>query len=98
MSNKIVVSFEVTNMLIMKETLKRLNHSFKEKRNSLEIYREYFPIKISQKEISMDSMNQKEVEIIKSEYQRDFQIYERTIRGETFEVTETKNEIVITVN
>jgi hypothetical protein len=98
MSSKIVICFEVTNMLIMKETLKRLNHDFTETGDTLSIHRAYNPIKISQKEISFDSVNRNEVDKIKSEYQRDFQVHERTVRGESFEVTETKDEIVITVN
>ena len=98
MSNKIVICFEVTNMLMMEETLKRLGHQFTKSDQGLTISRSYYPIVISQKEISCDSMNTHEVDTIKSEYQRDFQVHERTVRGEQFEVTENKNEIIIMVH
>jgi len=98
MSGKISVLFEVKNMTIMEETLKRLNHAFSKQDNSLIVKRSYYNIVIEKNNISCDSMNRNEVESIKAEYQRDFQIHERTIRGETFEVTETSNEIVIMVH
>lgn len=98
MSGKIICSFEVTNMLMMEDTLKRLGHSFKKTQEGLSISRNYMPLIISQREISGDSMDRSLIESIKAEYQRDFQVYERTVRGETFEVTETKDEIVIVVN
>jgi phosphoenolpyruvate carboxylase len=97
MSGKIVVSFEVTNMLIMEDTLKRLSHTYTKCEDHLLIARPYYNIEIRKDKITGDSMNRSEINKIKYEYQRDFQIHERTIRGETFEVAETKNEIVITV-
>jgi len=99
MSNKIVIIFEVTNMLLMEETLKRLGQGFAFTKTStgLEIQRPYYNISIGKDSISCDSMHQQDVERIKSEYQRDYQVLERSIRGESFEVTETRNEIVILV-
>jgi hypothetical protein len=82
----------------MEETLKKLGHAYSKTANGLSLNRAYYPIEIAKDEISCDSMHSHEVETIKCEYQRDFQIYERTVRGEQFEVTETKNEIVITVH
>jgi hypothetical protein len=98
MSGKILIGFEVANMTIMEETLKRLNHAFSKKNGSLVVKRNYYDIVIEKNNISCDSMNRNEVETIKAEYQRDFQVHERTLRGETFEVTETSNEIVIMVH
>lgn len=98
MSNKIVITFEVTNMLIMQDTLKRLGHSFTKSGESLRIKKSYNDLIISKSGISCDSAQRSEVEKIKSEYQRDFQVHERTVRGESFEVTETKDEIIIMVN
>lgn len=97
MSGKIIISFAVTNMLLMEDTLKRLGHSYTKNKNGLSIPRSYYNIEINENKISSDSMNRLEVEKIKFEYQRDFQIHERAIRGESYEVAETKDEIVILV-
>ena len=97
MSGKITCSFEVTNMLIMEDTLKRLGHSYKKTKEGLSISRNYMPLIISQNEISGDSVDRSLIENIKGEYQRDYQLHERAIRGETYEMTETKDEIVIVV-
>lgn len=98
MSGKITCSFQVTNMLMMEDTLKRLGHSFKKTSSGLTISRNYMPLIISQNEISGDSVDRTLIDNIKAEYQRDFQLHERAIRGETYEMTETKDEIVIIVN
>lgn len=97
MSGKIHVDFNVTNMLLMEDTLKRLGHNYKKIKNGLSIARAYYNIEIHKDNITGDTMNRSEIEKIKAEYQRDFQLRERAIRGETYEVTETKNEIVILV-
>lgn len=97
MSGKLTLEFKVENMSIMEETLKRLGQTFTKKNNILSIDRPYYPIQISEEKVSCDTMDNSLVAIIKSQYQKDFQIYERTIRGESFEVTETTDEIVITV-
>jgi hypothetical protein len=97
MSGKITCSFEVTNMLIMENALKRLGHTARKTKEGLNISRNYMPIIISKNEISGDSMDKALIETIKAEYQRDYQINERAVRGEVFEVTETKDEIVIMV-
>lgn len=98
MSGKVVTAFNVTNMLLMEDTLKRLNHKFSKTKNGLSIARAYYNIDITANEITCDSMNTSEVETIKSEYQRDYQLRERALRGETYEVTETSSEIVIIVH
>jgi hypothetical protein len=103
MSSKIVLSFQVTNMLIMEDTLKRLGHTFSKIVNGqfvegLSIDRPYFHIDITKDQIVHDSMDRRDVERIMYEYQKDFQVHERTVRGELFEVTETKDEVVILVN
>jgi hypothetical protein len=98
MSGKVITAFNVTNMLLMEDTLKRLGHQFTKTKNGLTIARAYYNIDITENEITCDSMNTSEVEKIKSEYQRDYQVQERALRGETFEVTETSNEIVIMVH
>jgi len=98
MSGKVVVAFKVTNMEIMEQTLIRLNHEFESTDDGFIIKRPYYDIEIASEKISCDSMNTNEVDKIKYEYQKDFQIYERTIRGEQFEVTETKDEIIILVS
>lgn len=97
MSGKLTLEFKVENMTIMEETLKRLGHNFTKKENTLSIDRPYYPIIISEEKVSCDTMDNNLVAHIKSEYQRDFQILERTLRGESFEMTETNEEIVITV-
>jgi hypothetical protein len=98
MSGKVVVSFQVTNMLIMEDTLKRLGHQFKKTSDGLIIERPYYNIDITKNQISCDSMNKNEVEKIRYEYQKDFQLHERAVRGETYDVAETRDEIVITVH
>jgi hypothetical protein len=82
----------------MEDTLKRLGHKFAKTNEGLSIDRPYYPIYITEQEISCDSMHCHEIDGLKSEYQKDFQIHERTVRGEQFEVTETKDEIVIMVH
>lgn len=98
MSNKVCISFQVTNMLIMENTLKRLGHSYSKTANGFSLNRSYYPIEITKNEITCDSMNNHEVNTIKCQYQKDFQVHERTIRGEQFDITETKDEIVIMVH
>ncbi|MDD5649335.1 MAG: hypothetical protein PHF86_02810 [Candidatus Nanoarchaeia archaeon] len=97
MSNKIVVQFSVSNMSVMEDTLKRLGHAYVKDGSNLKINRPYYPISINSNEISCDSMNKSEVNVLIYEYQRDFYIKERIVRGESYEVTETNNEIIITV-
>lgn len=98
MSGREEILFEVTNIQIMEQTLKKLGHKYVKTGNVLSIARAYHPIEISNRMISCDTMNSHEVGIIKVEYQRDYQIYERAVRGEIYEMTETSNEIVITVH
>jgi len=85
-------------MLIMEDTLKQLGHIHTKTNEGFSISRPYYDINISKNEITHDSMHVHEVNDIKINYQKNFQIHERTIRGETFEVIETKDEIVITVH
>jgi hypothetical protein len=98
MSGKVITAFNVANMLLMEDTLKRLGHQCSKTKEGLSIARAYYNIDIKANEITCDSMNTSEVEKIKAEYQRDYQLRERALRGETFEVTETSNEIVIMVH
>jgi hypothetical protein len=81
----------------MEDTLKKLGYEYTKTNEGLSINRPYYPIEITKNEISCDSMNQRDLEKIKYMYQKDFQVYERTIRGEQFEVIETNQEIVIMV-
>jgi len=97
MSGKVEVTFEVTNMDVMQQTLEKLGHKFTKNGEVLTIARSYYNIEIAKNKISCDSMNTGEVERIKVEYQRDYQLYERAVRGEIYEMTETNNEIVIMV-
>lgn len=97
MSGKAEVQFQVTNMQLMQDTLTKLGHKFTKHGDVLSISRPYYAIEISKDKISCDTMNTGEVEAIKVAYQKDFQINERTLRGEIFEVTETRDEIVIMV-
>lgn len=98
MSGKISISFEITNMLIMEETLKRLGQSFTKNSEGLTIAKSFYNIEITKDNISCYTNETCLVERIKSEYQRDFQINERAIRGEQFELTETSNEIILLVH
>lgn len=97
MSAKVVRSFEVTNMAIMKSTLKRLKFNATKTEKGFSISRAFYDIEISKDKITCDSVNKSEIEKIQAEYQRDFQLNERALRGEVCEVSETKDEIVITV-
>lgn len=98
MSTKVIISFQVTDMLIMEQSLKKLKHEFSKNSNGLSIKRSYQNIDITKEQITYDSMDRNVVEKIMYEFQKDFQVHERIIRGELFEVTETSNEIVILVN
>ena len=98
MSGKISVSFEITNMLIMEETLKRLGQNFTKSSEGLTIAKSFYNIEITKNNISCDTNESCLVEKIKSEYQKDFQINERVLRGEQFELTETSNEIILLVH
>jgi hypothetical protein len=98
MSGKVIICFQVANLLIMEETLKKLGHAYtSQKGGTFTIKRPYQNIVIAKNEISCDTMDQLMVANIKSEYQRAYQVHERTIRGEQFQLTETANEIVIVV-
>lgn len=96
MSNKIVCSFEIKDMVLMEETLKRIKFDCCKRGNSLVI--DAYGIVLESNKISGDSMFKKEISKIKYEYQRDFEIRERALRGETYELSETKDEIIIIVH
>jgi hypothetical protein len=75
MSRKLEVSFEIRDMLIMKETLKQLGHSFREiNQDAIEIQRSYNNIRINSKtgKISYDSDHSGEVDKIKQSYMVNF--------------------------
>jgi hypothetical protein len=97
MSGKIVICFHVASLLIMEETLKKLGHTVTKNNDVMTINRPYQNIVIAKNEVSCDTMDQEMVANIKAQYQKAYQIHERTIRGEQFEVTEVANEIVIVV-
>ncbi len=97
MSVKIEVSFEITSMLIMEETLKRLGYDFTQNNNELIIKRPFYDIVITKEKIFCDSIDRCVVDKIKYEYQRDFITYERVSAGENFEIKETADEIIFLV-
>lgn len=75
MSAEIKVQFEVRDMLIMKDTLKRLGYDYKEMgEHRVEIASHYRPIAIDSNsgEISFDNVDQKKVDKIRQEYMVDF--------------------------
>jgi len=97
MSGKIEMEFQISNLEILENTLRRLNLAYDKKENKIVLARDYNSIIISNNNISCDTADVSEIELIKSEYQRDFQIFERNVRGEVYEVVDTKDEIIITV-
>jgi hypothetical protein len=97
MSVKVVTAFEITNFQIMEEVLQKLGYTFKKQDSQLIINKPYYDIIISKNEVSCDSMNKTEIEKIMWSYQKEFQIKERILRGETYNVVETEDEVVIIV-
>ena len=101
MSGKGVIQFQVTNSEMLEKTMSRLGHKFEMKKTEpwkAVIRRPYNNIEISKDKVSFDTVDRQLVEQIQYEYQKDFQVFERTMRGETYDLVETTDEIVITVH
>jgi len=101
MSRKVCVNFEVRDMLIMKDTLKKMNINFNEmSEERIEIHRSYHPIAINSKtgEISYDEMNESDVNLIKQEYTVNF-YKDKCIREgmQLKEERKTNGEIVLNI-
>ena len=101
MSGKGIIQFQITNCEMLKNTLTRLGHSFEMKKSEpwkTIIKRPYNNVEISKDNVSFDTVDREMIEQIQYEYQKDFQVFERTMRGETYDLVETTDEIVITVH
>ena len=91
MSCKIVVQFELRDMLILKDTLKQMGHDFIEQNQDVvAIRRSYHNIEFNGKtgEISYDDMNTSEVNDIKQQYMVNF--YKDRAIKEGMQIKETK--------
>jgi hypothetical protein len=91
MSRKVVVQFEVRDMLILKDTLNQMGHVFTEvNQDVVEIHRSYHHISFNAKtgEVSYDDTNTSEVDKIKQQYMVNF--YKDRAIKEGMQIRETK--------
>jgi len=97
MSCKADLKFEVTNFEIMENTLKNLRLEFIRKDEKISLKRNWNDIEITNDSIIYDSADLHLVNQIKVEYQKEFQVNDIALKGETYDIVENSNEIVITV-
>jgi len=99
MSVKVETQIVIRDMKLCEDALKNLGYNFQKQGESLVIQRSYVPITIEEgKNITCDSGDKNIVTKVNVEYGKIRAIREIENRGETYEMTENSNEIILTVN
>ena len=98
MSTEIFIAFEIHDLSIVKETVKKLGYTFTEPRdNTIEIDMEYHPIVIDAEKgaISYDSDHVSQVNKIKQSYMVDYYTDKAIREGNQIQIESGVNEEII---
>lgn len=97
MSGKIIVRGELRDRKILKDTLEQMGLTFTENGSGPIQVQSHYGMTISETEINCDTVDRHTANEIKAQYQKNFQISQLALTGESYEVVETADKISIFV-